>query len=529
MKEVMGLVADELRGAARYRWPAMILAWCVCAIGWSVVFFVPNKYEASARVFIDTRAAMSPVTAGLAVQEDMAAYLSFARESLVGEASLMDIMRLPGLGDKTHSPGEYATLSRKIRDSIEITVQLPNDRAQANGAVYSLSYRDSDRNRSLEVTKMLLRRFVQVTLGGKKQSSEAAETFLSSEIADNEKRLREAEQRLAEFKKHNVGVMPGAEGDYFTRLQNEMDAATKARTSLSVALARRDELTKQRRGEAPYASGAGAAVAAATGGAQGKPTDTPSLIADAEHRLAALLLMYTEKHPDVLAVREELAGLKKRRADELEALKRGDPDAALASGAGSNPIYQSIQLALNTVDLQIAELRGEINQHDAKIAELRKLVNSVPEVEAEFARLNRDYEVTKAQYAALVDRLKKAKLGQDAEAASAAHFEVIDPPNASFKPVSPNRPVLVVAIFLLAVAGGVGVAAALNKLHPVFYRGNEVFETTGIPILGEVRMTTLDAFDKAKRAGALLYSGGVVALVSAFVAILGFSIIHVAT
>ena len=89
-----------------------------------------------------------------------------------------------------------------------------------SGSIYWLSYRDSDRQRALKVIDILLNAFMTDTVSGKLANSEAAQQFLAGQIKETELQLRAAEQRLAEFKKRNVGTMPGAEGDYFTRLQN---------------------------------------------------------------------------------------------------------------------------------------------------------------------------------------------------------------------------------------------------------------------------------------------------------------------
>jgi polysaccharide chain length determinant protein (PEP-CTERM system associated) len=527
--ELLKVLRDELRGAARFRWPAMVIAWCVCVLGWVVVFLLPNQYESSARVFVDTRTALSSVIQGLAIQDDIGSYLNLARESLVSTARLDELINKTGLGSKALTPAKRAKLIDQLRGDIDVQVAPTGDRkaAEPSGFIYTIKYRDSNRARSLQVVEILLNSFVEGTLGGKRQGSETADSFLSKQVAEYEQRLHEGEQRLAEFKKHNVGVMPGVEGDYFTRLQNEMDAGTKARTALSVAIARRDELIKQRRGEAPYAVAAGGAPATGADGALGRPgagSDTPAQIADAQRRLAAPLLRFTEKHPDVSAVREEIANLEQRRAREIEAVRRGDPDAALASGAGSNPIYQSIQLALNGVEVQIAELRGEIGQHESKITQLRNLVNSVPEVEAEFARLNRDYEVTKTQYAALVERLKKAKLSQDAEATSAVRFDLLDPPAASFRPVAPKRSLLVFLVFVGGLLGGAGVAFGLHKAKPVFNDAHDIYAVTGLPVLGEVSHVTLREFVEQARRGYLRLLGTAAGLFMAFVATMWLSV-----
>jgi polysaccharide chain length determinant protein (PEP-CTERM system associated) len=518
MQEVVAQLLDEVRGAARFRWVAFAAAWAVCLAGWTAVMVIPAKYEARARVFVDTRTALSPVIQGLAIQQDVGAHLNLAQETLTSRAQLERIARETGMDLSAATPDERAKMLAKLREGISMRLDFTGTERNPGGVVYTIQYRDPSRDRSLRVVEMLLDSFVEDTLGGKRESSETARAFLSREIAETEQRLRDAEQRLAAFKKDNVGVMPGVEGDYFTRLQNEMDQLRKVRSDLSVAISRRQELESQLRGESPFLVVGGA-------GAEGRPggSDTSSQIADAERRLSALLLRYTDKHPDVQAVREEIAALKLRRETELEALRRGDAGAALSSGAGTNPVYQSIQLALNTADVRIAELRGEARQHEQKISDLQRLVETVPEVEAEFARLNRDYEVTRAQYTALVERLQGAELGQEAEKTSAVRFEVIDPPNASFQPVSPKRPLLVAAVFVAALGAAGALAWLLNRFKPVFGRSRELYEATGLPILGEVCLTTIERNLAAERRSYLLLGGGMAALLLAFAVVLRLS------
>ena len=69
-------------------------------------------------------------------------------------------------------------------------------------------------------------------------------------------RLRAAEDKLADFKKKNVGAMPTEQGGYFARLQSEMDAVKTAQTALSVAMSRREELNRQLNGESPLTAAA---------------------------------------------------------------------------------------------------------------------------------------------------------------------------------------------------------------------------------------------------------------------------------
>ena len=269
----------------------------------------------------------------------------------------------------------------------------------------------------------------------------------------------------AAFKKGNVGLMPTEQGGYIPASATSQDAAQTAQTQMAIATSRREELRRQLRGEAPIAAAAGNVGPVGSGQSQGG--DSLSRIQEAQARLDDLLLRFTDRHPDVVAQRETLEQLKQRRATEIDALRRGDPNAAATSGASSSPVYQSIQLALNQVDVEIASLRRQIADQQSRIAEMRAMLDTMPQVEAEFARLNRDYDVTRAQYTALVERLEKSRLGEEATTSGSVRFDVIEPPNAEFKPVSPPRSLLVLAVLVVAVGAGVGVALLMHLLRPV--------------------------------------------------------------
>jgi polysaccharide chain length determinant protein (PEP-CTERM system associated) len=199
-----------------------------------------------------------------------------------------------------------------------------------------------------------------------------------------------------------------------------------------------------------------------------------------------LLLRFTDRHPDVIATRTEIADLQRRREAEVESLRRGDAGAAANTGVSSNPVYQSIQLQLNQADVEIASLRGQLVQHRDKAAELRKRLDSAPAVEAQYAQLNRDYDINKAQYTALLANYEKSRLGEQADNAGSVRFEIVQPPIASFTPVTPRHSLLLVGVLALAFAIGGGVSYGLHVLRPVISSTRGLGELTGIPILGVV-------------------------------------------
>ncbi len=259
-------------------------------------------------------------------------------------------------------------------------------------------------------------------------------------------------------------------------------------------------------------------VPTATSGMTG---GTAAQIRDAQTKVDELLLQYTEKHPDVVALRDTIAQLEKRSTQELDDLRRGH--GPLPAGAAASPVVQSVQRALNEADVEIAALRARVTDGQRRTAELRKLVDTAPEVEAEFSRLNRDYDATRERYLAFVDRAEKAKVGDQAEETDAVRFEVIDPPVASFEPVAPQRPLLLAAVLVFGIGAGCGLAFLLHLIKPVFNSTRALNEITGLPVLGVVSKTWLDKYQVQQRNVYIRYSIGAATLVAAFLVVVRFN------
>jgi polysaccharide chain length determinant protein (PEP-CTERM system associated) len=492
MQELLNQILEYVRGCWRFRLHALLTAWVVALLGWGVVFSLPDVYEANAQVFVDTRTALRPVLENLVLDQDVNAQLNLVRQSLLANPQLELVAQEVGLIDmRSMTPDKRARVVNDMRERIKVSVRTASTQSNERdpGSIYTIQYRDSSRERAIQVVETLTNNLIENTLGGKRSGSEIAQKFLQDQIREYEMRLREAEDRLAAFKKNNIGLMPTDQGGYFQRLQAEMEAAERAQGQLALVMSRRTELEKQLRGEVPVAV-SGAVSGGGASGARGG--DTLSRLQEAQSRLDDLLLRFTERHPDVIAQRKTLEELKQRRAEEIEALRRGDPNAIAASGASLNPVYQSIQLALNQADVEAAALRRQIANHQAKIAELRKMLDTMPQVEAEFARLNRDYDVTRANYSALVERLEKSRLGEQATTTGSVRFDIIEPPNAGFTPVSPPRSMLILGVLAGAFAAAIGVALLMDQLNPVFRNIRSLAEQTGLRVLGAVSLINLE-------------------------------------
>jgi polysaccharide chain length determinant protein (PEP-CTERM system associated) len=285
-------ILDEVRGAWRFRWIALAAASAVAVIGWALVFTLPDRYAADARVFVDTRTALKPALQGLTTDQSVDAQINYVRQALLEGPQIEKIAKDTGvLKPSVVEERARAKVLDNFSDRIALTVLNAGnqgDERSTAGTIYGFHYVDSSRARALLVVDTLLNTFVDETLGGKREGSEHAQKFLETQIKDYEQRLSAAEDKLAAFKKKNVGLMPSEQGGYFAQLQKETDDAKKAETDLSIALSRRDELAKQLHGDGAISS-AGASITTLGGHAIGGG-DTLSRIQETQAKLDELLL-----------------------------------------------------------------------------------------------------------------------------------------------------------------------------------------------------------------------------------------------
>src|SRR5262245_4753563 len=149
-----------------------------------------------------------------------------------------------------------------------------------------------------------------------------------------------------------------------------------------------------------------------------------------------------------------------------------------------------MKMALNTAEVTLTETRSKLHETEKEVATLRASVNTIPEVEAKLAQLNRDYEVNKAQHAALLKSLESARLSENVEQSrDDVRFRGIEPPVAPLRPVSPNRPLFVAVVLLGAIAAGCGLAFLMHQLNPVFATRQSLRDSLAdMPVLGSVSL-----------------------------------------
>ncbi len=514
MQDIVTLVLSEARSAWRYRWRALAVAWAVCALGWLAVYLTPDKYEASSRFYVDTSSALAPFVRNLSVEMDVDQQVDLVKQMIVGREALLNVARETDLDIQATTPIELDALLEGLRARIMVTgggLSRVNPRERDYN--YQISYRDADRQRAVKVVQIMLDSFIEDTLQKRRSSFQDARDFLQQQIRQQELRLAEAEQALAEFKRRNIGRLPTEQGTYVDSLQNEMTELQNLRSQESVLLSRRQQLTAQLAAERQYVPSDSVAVSVA-GTRPASGSDLDSRIRESESRLEGLLLVYTPKHPEVIALQESLAQMRTKRREELTAMGvTGIPEGG---SLATNPVYEQIRVQRNQADVDLAALRGQIADRSRRIGEMKSRIETMPEVEAELAQLTRDYDVLRARYGELLQQFETAKLSDAVGQKDQIEFSVLDPPTALAQPVSPPRLLLLIGVLVLGLGAGSATAVAFSKLNPVFDSLTSLRAVTGLPVLGAVSATWLDRRLLRKRSELLRVAVGAAALMVVF-------------
>jgi len=487
MRELYEQLLTYLSGIWRYRWFIMLIAWLVCIVGWGVIYQLPDKYQSSARVHVDTQSMLTPLLRGLTITTNSSQRVRLVTRTLLSRPNLEKLTRMTDLDLVALTPDDMEQLLDALSGDIGISGTQEQD-------LYTISYSNSDRELAKRVVQSLLTIFVESTLGESREDTDSAQEFVEGQIKAYEAKLEAAELRLAEFKQTHIGMMPGSEQDYYGQLQVAKANLQQAKLSLKEAENQVEQFEVQLEDdEDSYL------LYSELQPEMGSALDMR--IQNLRERTEELLLKYTEKHPDVLEITRLIAELEQKREEDHVLMDEMD------IGPTDNPVYQQLKMQLAQAEATVAALNARVKAFEQRIVALQEKVDTVPLIEAEFKQLDRDYGIHKQNYQTLLSRRESASIAEQAEmSGDQLKFRVIDPPRVPIHPSSPNRPLLMTAVLIGSIAAGVVFAFFLYLLRPTFDSSRSIMEVLGRPVLGGVSMIHNQEWSTRHRNALIAYS-----------------------
>ena len=474
MGSLPNLIKLHLAAAWRRKWWAIAAVWITCVMGWLYLAYVPDQFESSARMYVDSDAILVPLLKGIAIDTGSVNQADLMQKTLLSPSNVDKLIEMTPLSAQAKTTEERERLNRALSQTIQVSSREKN--------LFTVTYRNANPELARDVVQAALTIFLANQTGSSQAEMLNAQRFLREQIANYERQLTEAENRRAEFRAKYFDLLPGATNTA-SRLQTARTALAAGETELADTRTRLDAL-KQQLQSIPKVlsvdSGSPFILQA------GSPSPGQQRLSEAERNLDTLRLRFTEAHPDVIAARKLL--------DSLRAAGTG-ASASPSGGAGQSPAARTVsnavyeQLRLKAVDMavNVASLEQKIATDKKEVERLETLAREAPGVEADYERLDRDYTVLKKNHDELVTRLESAKIASAADSSADSKVRIIDPPRIAQVPVAPKRQLLISAVLLASIGVGGGIVFLLQQMDQSF-NSVQALRQFGLPVLGGISL-----------------------------------------
>lgn len=521
MQEIIRLILFYLSGIWRYRWSVLIIAAILSPIGWAFVATMPDEYRSSARVYVDTESVLTPLLHGLAVRVDDERRVRMMTNVLFSRENLEKLARMTDMDLQARTPEDMDTLVADLRSRARLEMAGDN--------IYTISFRDESPDLTRRVVQAMLTIFVESNLGSARQDQDSAERFLQREIKDYERRLIEAERKIKDFRMRNLDLISD-KGSHFDRLRSAREELVEATDELALARSRRDELHNQ----LDFLESQGATLPGfqvwVEESSREITTPLDLQLVETEGQIEEMLLRYTERHPDIIALRQSVERLRQQRDRQREEFiaEQRNSEVAVAQSLERNPIYQEMRLRVADAESEVVVQQTRVAALRDKIDQFQAAVDEVFQIEAEEQQLSRDHAILHSNHQALVERMERARLTREVDTSvDTVRFRTLDPPKVPQEPSAPNRIALSSGVFGGSLTLGIGFAFLLAQLRPVFFDRRQLAEISGVPVIGSVNMVWVARQQVRHTLGNLSFLLLVLFLLAAYAAVLTIFILRI--
>lgn len=471
----------------------------VVGLGVAAALLLPSVYQATATIRIDRQQIPRTVLDTTPVTTSVNEYVEVVSQRVLSNDNLLQVAEQFQLFPPPRDEVERQAIGKAmrnniVRETLYVDLGPPTQRRGESVAVaFTIGYRASDGETARDVANALADLYLRVNQSLRTDRAAQLTEFLKSEAERLSAKVKDVEQRLAEFKERHAGSLPENHDrnlvrmhslqDQIDRIEERVVALNQQRIALRAELARLDPqapivgaerrvLTPSQQVErlrleyldlsATYSPLHPDLVRLqnqlrALTGAAPQAEKVLNLITALEQQRTELMRVrqrYSAEHPDVHRAERAVARLK----DQLAALS----DSGEGRPPASNPTYVTVSTQLQAVESELraeTELRDRLRQ---RLNEYTTLLAAAPAVERDYRALQREHETALSEYREMRNRLLRAEAAEKVEREHIGdRFSLVSPAVLPSRPVSPNRPgiVIVAVVFALCIGAFAAVAA----------------------------------------------------------------------
>jgi succinoglycan biosynthesis transport protein ExoP len=461
----------------------LLLGWLVV---WGASWVLPSRYRSGTLILVE-QPTMPKDYVTPNVNDDLQDRLRSITQQILSRTRLLHIIDQQNL--YADSRGRLTPDEKVERMRKEIEIELVRD-GEGRVSSFNVYYSSHDPQVAQRVTSELTNLFISENLEVRQQQSEDTTKFLEGQLETARETLSDQEAKIREFKGQHVGELPAQVGSNLqilagmqSQLQTEEDALNTA-TQQRVYL---ETLVNQYRS----LQGSPKTAGGATVGLPAIDEELDKL----RSQLADLSSHYTDRHPDVRSLKEQIAKTEKMRDQIVADLNakasaaQADPNAAPNAADLKDPSSPMVQLQgqLQANRVEVANRERGITELKAKVSDYQARLNQEPVREQQLSDLTRGYEQSKANYDELLKKKNESAMATSMELLQQGErFRIIDPPSLPVKPDFPNRLKFCLIGLGIGLALGTIVAGAFEMMDDRIYDEKELQKLLPVAVISEI-------------------------------------------
>lgn len=469
---------------SRRKWQATAVLTVVLAGSLSFVWSLPPLYRSTATVLVDRKEVPESFVRP-AVTGELETRLETLTQEILSRGRLEDLVKQFDLYPGLRKGGSLEDAVEQMRRDIQREVKATEPTGGRPATIsFTLSYRGRHPDTVARVTNALASLYVQENAGMRERQATGTAQFLKVQLADMKQKLEEQERR--------IGTQPQSVETELASLER-LNSRLRINTDRQLrALDRRERILK------------GADVVE-VGGAAGPPSGPEAVkarIAKLQQDLAGLRTRFSDKYPDVVSTKAEIAALERRLAEmppeaapERSPARKGEASVSAGKGGqGKDPLAE--------IASELKMLKDEERTLRQAIASYETRVDSAPKRQQEYQREARDYGTLKDQYQSLLKRYEDAQMAESMEQGKKGdQFRILDAALPAKEPVAPSRTRLGLLGLVLSLGMAVGAVVLAESFDGSFHSADELRAFSKVPVLAGIPrlVTEGDALRRVRR------------------------------
>lgn len=469
------------------------------------VYLWPDSYESKAIIRITPQQIPENMIPS-AINQALSDRVTAMQQVILSRNVLTTIIKNFGLYKREQSRMPMEDVVEDMRKKILITpVGVSTTSANTKSIpAFQVLYSYEDRILAQRVVQDLTTRFLDESIRNRTDATFQTAQFLQDEVNQAKKELDLTETKLADFRMQNNGKLPDqVEGNLrqMTALNSQVAFLdSQINRAQGDRLKFQSELTIMRERLLALKKEPEHIVAPAP--RSEKLYEVEREVAALENALSVNRQRFTETHPDVVATKDRLEIVKKRRDEIVK-----DEEAKRAAAPNVKPVntlqvreqreveenIQRIQSSIAALDTQI-EQHGKEQRRNLDMARaFQGRIESAPLGDRLFSELLREREMAKTKYLEMSSKLGKAQVAKEMEARKQGELlDILDPASLASRPTDPKREIVIPIGAAFGLLLGVAIAGAREMKNTSLKNLKDVRAYTQMAILGSIPLLEND-------------------------------------